>query len=278
MSSTRQHTSAIRRNIFRGLKIGLILYGIIGIALYYLQDKFLFHPKRIEANTTYSFTQPHREITIPIDGKTSYTVVVFPAQTSMVKGVILYFHGNKDNVEHYAAYAENFINNGWQVLMVDYPGFGKSTGALTEQALYDQALQVYKLARSMKGADSIIIYGRSLGTGIATQLASIRDCKALILETPYYSLHSLASNYLWMYPVDQMIKYTIPTYTFIQKVTAPITIFHGDDDELIPLRNALKLKPFLKQNDKFIIIKEGHHNTLNNFPAFHSTLDSVLMR
>ena len=70
--------------------------------------------------------------------------------------------------------------------MIDYPGFGKSTGVFSEQLLYDWALTLYKLARAYYSPDSIIIYGKSMGTGIAAQLASIRDCRHLILETPYY--------------------------------------------------------------------------------------------
>ncbi|MFX7776395.1 hypothetical protein ABTJ98_20395, partial [Acinetobacter baumannii] len=88
-------------------------------------------------------------------------------------------------------------------------------------------LQLYRLARKKYAPNQIIIYGKSIGTGIATQLASIRDCKQLILETPYYSIPSMLHTYFWMYPLQQLLHYKLPTYAYLPKVTAPVTIFHG---------------------------------------------------
>jgi uncharacterized protein len=258
----------------RWLKISLLVYGVIGIAAYYLQDTVFFHPKKVAAQQAYSFSQPFKEVVIPVDNNTTYSLVQFT--TPAAKGVVLYFHGNQDNVTHYATNAPAFTKNGYEVWMVDYPGFGKSTGTLNEETLYQQALQVYQVARARFAPAEIIIYGRSMGTGIATQLASIRDCKRLILETPYYSFTSLADRYLWMYPTSQMIKYKLPTYQFIEKVAAPITIFHGTDDGIIPFDNAKKLKPLLKHADEFVTIDGGSHNDLTSFSQLRTKLDSLL--
>jgi hypothetical protein len=162
--------------------------------------------------------------------------------------------------------------------MIDYPGFGKSTGVFSEDKLYEWALTLYKLARAYYSPDSIIIYGKSMGTGIAAQLASIRDCRYLILETPYYDLPSIIDNYLPIYPVNRMIHYELPTWKYLQDVTAPITIFHGTGDWIIPLRNAVRLKPFLKTTDEFMSIPDGSHNDLFQFPLVTKKLDSLLNR
>jgi len=159
---------------------------------------------------------------------------------------------------------------------IDYPGYGKSTGKFDEQTLYAWAKLLYKLARSRYPADSIIVYGKSLGTGIAAQLASTNNCKRLILETPYYSLTSMAKRYFFMYPVDWMIHYKIPTWQYLQKVEVPITIFHGTNDGLIPYRNCERLKKLLKKEDEFISIENGSHNDLYTFPQTVSKLDSLL--
>lgn len=193
-----------------------------------------------------------------------------------VKGVILYFHGNKRNIARYAPVAPNFTSNGYEIWMIDYPGFGKSTGRFNEKNLYDWALTFYKLARARFAPDSIIIYGRSLGSGIASQLASVRDCRMLILETPYYSLPSIIDSYLPIYPSNTLIQYEFPTWKYLQKVTAPVIIFHGSNDWTIPLRNSKKLTPYLKPGDEFVIIPGGKHNNLNDFPLFQQTLDSLL--
>jgi alpha-beta hydrolase superfamily lysophospholipase len=261
--------------IFKWIKIVVIIYCLVGIGIYYLQEKFMFHPTAIAANTAYNFNQPFTEINIPVDEKTNYNLIQFTTPDS-AKGVVLYFHGNMDNVQHYAAAAKDFTSHQYEVWMVDYPGFGKSTGKFTEQGLYQQALQVYKLARTRFNTNNIIIYGRSLGSGIATQLASIRDCRRLILETPYYSLTSLASRFFWMYPIKQMVRYKIPTNEYLSNVTAPVTIFHGTDDGVIPFTNAHKLAVDLKKGDEFITIEKGSHNDLRNFPVYQGKLSSIL--
>ena len=160
--------------------------------------------------------------------------------------------------------------------MIDYPGFGKSTGKLTEQKLYDWALQVYKIARKRFPADSIIIYGKSMGTGIAAQLASTRDCKRLILETPYYDFPAVVSHYLPIYPAKWMLHYQLPTYQYLQNVTAPITIFHGTKDRVVTYKNSKRLLPFLKSTDELISIEGGSHNNLYRYNETVNKLDSVL--
>ncbi|MBS1599695.1 MAG: alpha/beta fold hydrolase [Bacteroidetes bacterium] len=267
-----------KKKLFRWIKVLLLLYAVIGIALYYLQDYMLFHPLTIEKNKKYDFNYPHKEINIPYNAETNFNIIQFSAKDSTPKGVVLYFHGNRKNISWYAKYAPNFTGKNYEVWMIDYPGFGKSTGKFSEQRLYDCALQLYKLARTKYDPANIIIYGKSMGTGIAAQLASIRDSKYLILETPYYSMTSLISHYLPIYPIKRIVHYRLPTYEFLEKVTAPVIIFHGTDDGIVPLSNAEQLKSVLKKNDEFVIMKNGSHNNLNDFPLFHQKLDSLLER
>jgi alpha-beta hydrolase superfamily lysophospholipase len=261
--------------IFRWLKVFVIIYCLVGIAAYHLQEKFLLHPKGLKPDAAFNFSTPFKEINIPVDDAAKYNLVQF-LNEGQLKGVVLYFHGNKGNIQRYAPAAKHMIKHGYEVWMIDYPGYGKSTGKFTEQIVYNQALQLYKMSRARFSPDSIIIYGRSLGSGIATQLASIRDCKRLILETPYYSFLSLAKTYLWMYPVDRMIKYKFPTNEYLAMVTAPVTIFHGTDDGVIPYKNAVRLKKILKAEDEFISIPNGAHNDLIGHAEMTLKLDSLL--
>ncbi|HYE54120.1 MAG TPA: alpha/beta fold hydrolase [Chitinophagaceae bacterium] len=252
----------MKRKIIRWAKLIVLLYAIIGIALYYLQDKLFFRPVAVDRHHNYNFTSPYKDVNIPYDETSNLNIIQFTTDTQNLKGVVLYFHGNRRNVSHYAPYADIFVRAGYEVWMMDYPGFGKSTGEFNEQRLYDWALTTYKLARKRFSPDSIIIYGKSLGTGIATQLAAVRDCKHLLLETPYYSFPSVLGQWAPIYPVNSMVRYKIPTYQYIQKVTAPITIFQGTDDGVIWHSNAARLKRFLKPQDKFVSIEDGSHNDL----------------
>lgn len=279
----------MKKKIFRWVKVLALIYGVVGISWYYAQDKLLLHPVAVDRNTRYDFGQPFTEVNLNYDNETNINIIQFkavdsPAQASSQivdsrpKGVVLYFHGNKKNIGWYAHYATDFTRQGYEVWMMDYPGYGKSTGKFTEKNVYAYALLCYKLARSRWKQDQIIIYGKSLGTCIAAQLASLRDCRRLILECPYYSMLSLFRHYLPVYPVGTMLHYHFPTNEYLPSVTAPITIFHGTDDGLIPYSNAARLKSLLKTGDEFITIEGGSHNDLHDFPLFRQKLDSVLRR
>lgn len=265
-----------RKRIARWAKIILIVYCILGVGLYYFQENLMFRPEALPKDHVYGFAQPHREVNLPYDATSSINIIQFTIANTPAKGVVLYFHGNRKNVSWYARFAPLFTKHGYEVWMMDYPGYGKSTGPLTEQRLYDWALVKYKLARVRFSPDSIIIYGRSMGSGIAAQLAAVRDCRHLVLETPYYSFPSIISQYAPVYPVNQMIKFKMPTYQYLQKVTAPVTIFHGTDDGVIRFSNASRLRPYLKKTDEFVVIPGGSHNTLPESPLYLQKLDAIL--
>lgn len=267
-----------KRRIPSWVSILIMLYCLGGIIIYYGQEKIMLHPEPVGIDSNYAFKAPYKEVNIPYAAEVNMNVVQFTTKDSLPKGVVLYFHGNKQNIARYASQADAFTKNGYEVWMLDYPGYGKSTGAFTEQRLYDWALTLYKLARARFKPDSIVLYGRSLGTGIATQLAAIRDCKYLLLEAPYYSFPSVMASYLPIYPYERLIRMKIPTWQYMQQVTAPVTIFHGDDDGVIRISNARKLQPYLKPGDQFITIEGGSHNDLSTFKPYQQALDSLLTR
>lgn len=254
------------------------MYGIIGIAIYGLQDYIMFRPVAVDKSHKYEFNIPYREVNLPYSADVNINVIQFTTTDSVPKGVVLYFHGNRRNISWYAKHAPIFTRNGYEVWMLDYPGFGKSTGTFSEQKLYDWALLLYKLARAQYKPDSIVLYGRSMGSGIAAQLGAIRDCRRLILETPYYSFPSILSSRIPIYPMDRMIKFKIPTWQYLQEVTAPVSIFHGSSDGVIPISNAARLKQYLKPGDEFITIGSGSHNDLPEFPEYQQKMDSLLKR
>lgn len=268
----------LQKKWFRWVKIILLVYCIIGIALYYAQDKILFRPVAVARDSTYQFAAPYKEVNLLYSATSNMNIIQFQTVDTPAKGVVLYFHGNRNNISWYANNAPRFTKKGYEVWMIDYPGYGKSTGDFTEKMLYEWALQLYKLARARFSPDSIILYGKSLGTGIATQLGAIRDCKYLLLETPYYSFPSIVGVYFPMYPVDRMIHFKIPTWQYLQEVTAPVVIFHGTGDGVIRHSCAERLKPWLKKSDQFVTIGGGSHNDLPTYPVFEQKMDSLLSR
>ena len=265
-----------KKKLFRWIKVIVFLYAAIGIALFYLQEQFLFHPSVIDRNIPWKFDVPFEEVDLAINETDTVNLVKFFPAGSVRKGVVLYFHGNRDNIGRYAKFSSNFTKYGYEVWMEDYPGFGKSVGNRTEKVLYEQAAQLYKLALSKYEADSIVIYGKSLGTGIAAYTAATGKARRLILETPYYSIPSLFSCYAPIYPNSRMATYKIPTYAYLSDIKYPITVFHGTDDGVIPYRNAERLKEVLKATDEFITVEGGTHRNLNDYPMFQKKLGLLL--
>jgi uncharacterized protein len=265
-----------RKKIFRLAKMILFIYALVGVVLFYVQDKFLFHPQKLASNYAFKFDGKFEEMKIPFNEKDTMSLLKFYPSRAVKKGVIIYYHGNMDNVERYAAFTKPFTKLGYEVWMQDYPGFGKSTGDITEKKLYTQAMEVKRMADVYCGSDSIILYGKSIGTGIAACVASNSNASLLILETPYYSIPSLFSTYAFIYPTNTMSTYKIPTYEYLQDVKYPVVIFHGTDDGVIPYRNAKKLSTFLKPTDKFITVPAANHININSTEIYFNTVDSLL--
>lgn len=255
----------------------LLIYAVLGIAIYYAQGYFFFRSVPLKETHRYSFSIPYREVNLPFKADANLNIIQFETQQP-IRGVVLYLHGNRQNIGWYAQFAPMFTDQGYEVWMLDYPGYGKSTGELTEASLYAYAEQLYKLAGSKYPAHSIIIYGKSMGTGLATYLASRQRCKRVILETPYYSLSSVAARYFPIYPMEQMIKVKIPSWQYLAEVKDTVSILHGTDDGVISYSNASRLKPYLKKGDEFITIEGGSHNDLRRFSLFNEKLDSLLNR
>jgi alpha-beta hydrolase superfamily lysophospholipase len=247
----------------------------VGAAIYFLQDRILFHPVKLPADYDFSFRQPFREERIVVNPDRMISMVHFTVPDSTRKGIVLYFHGNRTNINRYAPFAHFFTRNGYETWMIDYPGYGKSTGKRSEKILIEDALSFYRMAIARVPAEQIIIYGKSLGTGVATRLAATRDCRRLILETPFYSISSLANQYFFIYPVNLMSKYEFPNNRNLELVSAPVTIFHGTRDRVVPYRQGKKLAA-VKPGTEFITIPGGKHNNLAEFEAYGRKMDSLL--
>jgi uncharacterized protein len=254
----------------------LAAYLVIGIGLYFFQEKLLFHPVKVEPGQVYRFEGKFEELNLVRPDGTNLNMVRFMPSDSLPRGIILYYHGNMRNIERYAPFASLFTGNGYEVWMMDYAGFGKSTGKRSEENMYADAVTVYQLAAKKMQPDSICIYGKSIGTGVAAHVAAGFPCKRLILETPYYSIPSMVKRWFFMYPVNLLVRYRFPTGENMQKIKIPVTIFHGTDDEIISYKNAQKLVPLLKDGDEFVTLPNGKHNNLFDFPLYQDKMDSLL--
>lgn len=252
------------------------LYIISGLILSKQQEKIIFKPQKLPEDYSFNFSTPFKELNIPLNENSRLNAVLLKAQQP--KGLVLYFHGNKGNITTYARKMPVFLKNHFDVLLMDYPGYGKSTGSHEEQDLYHDGLIMYQLAKNYFGPDSLLIYGQSLGAAIAAYVASRRRCRLLILESPFYSMDALAKHHFPVYPVKKLLKYHFPVYHFIQRIEAPIFIFQGTEDRTVPYSQAKRLKPLLKPGDTFVSVSRAKHNNLVDQPLYRKVMDSILRK
>ena len=246
---------------------------IIMVVAYFFQEKFIFFPEKLNTEFGYSFTDPFIERNFKIDDKVSINAVHF--KTPDPKGIIFYFHGNAGSLLRWGEVAPDFLMLHYDILIVDYRGYGKSTGKISERGLYRDARVIYDSLKKEYPENRIIIYGRSIGTGIATWLASETEPGKLILESPFYSFVDIARHYYAWLP-GWLLRYQFRSDHHIEKVKCRICIIHGSEDEIIPVNASYRLREKLKPGDEMVIVESGHHNDLSMFEEYSEFLKKCL--
>ncbi len=172
----------------------LAIYMGISIALYYLQDYMLFKPEKLPKDFQFDYeNQETQEYNLETrDGAIINGLRFFPKGES--NGVVLYLKGNSKSIKGWGKFAVDFTRHGYNVLMVDYRGFGKSTGKRSQKAIKRDLQLVYNKIKELTTEDRIILYGRSLGSGFATKLASMNNPKLLIVDEPTAGLDPVERN------------------------------------------------------------------------------------
>jgi pimeloyl-ACP methyl ester carboxylesterase len=192
------------------------------------------------------------------------------------KGIVFYLKGNSKSIKGWGKFAVDFTRHGYDVLMVDYRGFGKSTGRRTQKAIKRDMQIIYDRIKENVSEKYIILYGRSLGSGFATKLASMNNPRMLILDAPYYSLSKVAKRYVPFMPLSLLLKFPMPTYKWLKYVNCPIHIIHGTDDKLIPYKTSVKLSRIKPKLTKLYTVIGGGHKNLNTFESYHGMLSEII--
>jgi fermentation-respiration switch protein FrsA (DUF1100 family) len=228
-------------NLLRILKAGgiaLLIYFVVCLSFWFFQDQFIFQPDKLSSDYAFEFDIEFQEYFIEASDGVQLNAILFKtAQPS--KGLILYFHGNADNLQRWGKYAVDLTSQGYDVLIPEYRGYGKSGGKPGEQAFYTDAETVLKWAKKNIQFNTIVFYGRSLGSGVASQLATQHTPDLLILETPFDNLHGVVyppiKPLLWFLPLHSIF----PNDVHLKNLSCKKVIIHGTDDWVVPLSSAL---------------------------------------
>lgn len=239
----------------------LVIYvGWCGI-LYTIQEKFIFFPSSEYANFPVPGEMKWENVSIPT--KDGETLEGFWLDNKAEKTVI-FFHGNGGNISHRIGQLFFFHKLGLNALIFDYRGFGKSTGNITqEKDLYvDGQGGLDFLEGKNIFPENIILWGESLGTGVAVELAQEKDFWGLVLDAPFLSLEKTAQSHYWFLPIRYVLKYRLANDEKIKNISSPILIFHSTEDEIASFQEGKELFDLAQEPKKFIETKGTHNRAL----------------
>ncbi len=248
------------------------------LLLYAIQEKLLFHPVPVNEGQRRIIKERYgavEEISIPAaDG--SVLRGWFQKSQADKAGLILYFGGNEEDVSYVPAQRDRV--EGWSLAVIDYRGYGLSSGTPGEAAIFSDALTIYDTLAKRADVDPerIAVLGRSLGTGVATYVASQRPVRAAILVTPYDSIQSVAQDRFWFAPVGLILKHRFDSISRAPRIAKPALFIIAGADEIIPAASSRRLYDAWGGPKTWHVVGREGHNTVDFDPAYWKTMASFL--
>ena len=249
----------------------LALYGLVLAAVALLQERLLFFPLALPQ--VHRFDKPGVvERTVEVPGA---TLSALHFRQPDARGLIFFLHGNGGNLDLWLPSTEIYRQVRFDLFMLDYRGYGKSTGKIaSEQQLHDDVLAAYQSVAGEYEGRPIVLYGRSLGTGLATKLASEVGASLLVLVSPYSSVRELGRElFPWVPPF--VGRYPLPTGQWLPRVNAPVLLLHGDRDALIALPHSERLKA-LRPDAELVVVEGAAHDDIHTFERYLDALTERL--
>lgn len=257
--------------------IVIACYGIICLGYFLIQEKFIFVPtiSGEPFEIKLSATASNVYLNTPNDGKIHALFVKVPNP----KGVVFYLHGNTGSLKRWQFMAGEISKFGFHVFVMDYRQYGQSSGKRSEAFMHRDVEHCYDFVCNEYPDLPVVVYGRSLGSGFATRLASRRKCHKLVLETPFFNMIDAAASHLPFLPVRYLLRYKFRSDLHIQHVHCPILILHGTRDIIVKYESAFKLFRLAREagrDVRMVTLPGGKHSNLNIYPQFNESLAKFL--
>ena len=242
-------------------------------ALYVFQDKLIFPAEPLPKDYQFSFDMPFTEINLPVDGAV-LNALHFKQENS--RGVIFFLHGNSGNLVDWVTDLEFYRRENYDLFIFDYRGYGKSTGELSSQSqAIDDVQTAWDFIAPQYKDKPIVIYGRSLGSALGTELAQKVNPALLVLVSPFTSMIDMARQ---RYPIapSWLLRFPFETNKIIQNVSSDVLLIHGDKDDFIPIIHSQKLQQLTQKSSKLIIIKGADHSDIHHSDDYIKALVKYL--
>jgi fermentation-respiration switch protein FrsA (DUF1100 family) len=234
--------------------------------LFFVQRSFLF-PIPTATRTSpqaAGFPEAEEHVLTTADGE---KIIAWHVPAKSGHPVILYFHGNGDFLAGFFGRFRDLIADGTGVVALSYRGYAGSSGQPSERGLSQDAEAAYAFTTARYSADRIVVWGFSLGTGVAVALAAEQPVGKLILEAPYTSLADVAASVFWFAPVRLVMKDPFYSDRRIARVHAPLLVLHGARDPTIPIAFGERLFSLAQEPKQFVRFADGGHNDLDAYGA-----------
>jgi len=237
-----------------------VAYWGLGVILYFMQPQFLYSPVREVPYTPDELGLDFEDVVFQSEDGLKLNGWYVPAGNSNL--TVLFCHGNGGNMMHCLDSINILYNLGLNCFIFDYRGYGKSDGKPSEEGTYLDARAAYEWLTDVKkiSPDNIIIFGRSLGGSIATQLASKVKAKSLIVESAFTSYADIGKKFYPYMPVRWFARFNYNTIDYIKAVHCPVMIIHSRNDEVVPFEFGLELYEASNEPNKFVEIFGSHND------------------
>lgn len=240
--------------------MGAAIYALLCLAIYVFQPRLVYFPMKAMAATPAAIGLRYEDVRLDTGNGTTVHGWYLPGREDA--RTLLFLHGNAGNISHRLDSLRIFNELGLSVLIIDYSGFGASGGKPGEQQTYEDAALAWRYLTGSRGIapERIVVFGRSLGGGVAAWLAARESPGALILESTFTSVPELAKKYYPIFPVRWLARIRYDNASRLREVRCPVLIVHSRDDELVPIDHGRALFELAAEPKTFLEIR-GSHNT-----------------
>jgi uncharacterized protein len=249
----------------------LVSVGYVGglAALFFVQRAFIFPiPRTVRtAPEAAGFREAEEHVLITADGE---KVIVWHVPAKPGHAVVIYFPGNGDFLAGCVNRLRGITSDGTGLVALSYRGYAGSSGQPSERGLLLDAAAAYAFAAARYGADRIVLWGFSLGSGVAVALAAEQPIGRLILEAPYTSIADIAASAFPIVPVRWLVRDPFRSDERIARVTAPLLILHGARDSTISMSFGERLFALAHEPKQFVRFPDGGHDDLDNYGAIET--------
>ncbi len=227
--------------------------------------QFLYHPTHLEPEAPLpSYARDAKECFFDTEDGNRVHALYWPAASQ--QPTIVFFHGNAQSVYEWALIREDFLTLNCGLLLVDYPGYGKSTGTPSESSLFSCGYATLDYAEKTLNLNEndIVLFGKSLGGAVVTEIAQNKRFRTVVLESTFTSIPSVARNLIPILPADAIFK--SERYASIEKIPAlqsPLLVIHGEKDDLIPVEEGKKLFERAETSKKLYLAPQAGHNDVS---------------